>query len=91
MVLLHAEQLTQTTPIADKKIRPVYALHLDFNPNGFCLAYLKDHALCELPAAPLACRLVLTSKKKRKVYVFWRQFNEKPSIVLGCPGDVEEH
>jgi len=25
-------------------------------------------------------------KKKRKDYAFWRQFNEKPSIIPGCPG-----
>ncbi len=25
-------------------------------------------------------------KKKRKDYAFRRQFNEKPSIVPGCPG-----
>ncbi len=24
--------------------------------------------------------------KKRKDYAFRRQFNEKPSIILGCPG-----
>ncbi len=23
---------------------------------------------------------------KRKIYTFWRQFNEKPSIMPGCPG-----
>ena len=23
--------------------------------------------------------------KRRKDYTFWRQFNEKPSIILGCP------
>jgi len=25
-------------------------------------------------------------EKKRKDYAFWRQFNEKPSIVWGCSG-----
>ncbi len=25
-------------------------------------------------------------EKKRKDYTFWRQFNEKPSIIPGCPG-----
>ena len=25
-------------------------------------------------------------EKKRKDYTFWHQFNEKPSIILGCPG-----
>jgi len=24
-------------------------------------------------------------EKKRKDYAFWRQFNEKPSIIRGCP------
>ncbi len=24
--------------------------------------------------------------KKRQDYAFWRQFNEKPSIIPGCPG-----
>ncbi len=26
------------------------------------------------------------SEKKRKDYAFWRQFNEKPSKILSCPG-----
>ena len=25
-------------------------------------------------------------RKKTKNYAFWRQFNEKPSIILGCLG-----
>jgi len=25
-------------------------------------------------------------EKKRKEYAFWRQFNEKPSVIPGCPG-----
>ena len=29
---------------------------------------------------------LLRKEKKRKVYAFWRQFNEKPSIIPGCPG-----
>ena len=24
-------------------------------------------------------------EKKRKEYAFWRQFNEKPSVIPGCP------
>ena len=27
-------------------------------------------------------------EKKRKDYAFWRQFNEKPSIIPSCPGWV---
>ena len=26
-------------------------------------------------------------KCKRKDYTFWRQFNEKPCIIPGCPGN----
>jgi len=29
--------------------------------------------------------LVLARKKKRKDYAFQHQFNEKPSIIPGCP------
>jgi hypothetical protein len=25
-------------------------------------------------------------KERRKDYAFWRQINEKPSIIPGCPG-----
>jgi hypothetical protein len=28
-------------------------------------------------------------EKKRKDYTFRRQFNEKPSIIPGCPGAVK--
>ena len=30
-------------------------------------------------------------EKKRKDYAFWRQFNEKPSILLGCPASTHIH
>ncbi len=31
--------------------------------------------------------LCITSwEKEKKDYAFWRQFDEKPSIILGCPG-----
>ncbi len=33
-------------------------------------------------------------RKERKIrndYVFWRQFNEKPSIIPGCPGVPGSH
>ena len=30
-------------------------------------------------------------EKKRKDYAFRRQFNEKPSIILGCPGTSHIH
>ncbi len=28
-------------------------------------------------------------EKKRKDYTFWRQLNEKPSIIPGCPGKLQ--
>jgi len=28
-------------------------------------------------------------RKKRKDYAFWRQFNEKPSMIPGCPGTMQ--
>jgi len=30
-------------------------------------------------------------EKKRKDYTFRRQFNEKPSIIPGCPGKMDIH
>ena len=30
-------------------------------------------------------------EKKRKDYAFWRQFNEKPNIIPGCPGHTHKH
>ena len=30
------------------------------------------------------------AEKKGKDYAFRRQFNEKPSIIPGCPGVVEQ-
>ena len=31
---------------------------------------------------------ILQKEKKRKDYAFQRQFNEKPSVIQGCPGPV---
>ena len=30
-------------------------------------------------------------EKTRKDYTFWRHFNEKPSIIPGCPGHKHTH
>ena len=30
----------------------------------------------------------LENEKNRIDYTFWRQFDEKPSTILGCPGTV---
>jgi len=40
--------------------------------------------LCFRCRCPHAAATAL--EKKRKDYAFWRQFNEKPSIIPGCPG-----
>ena len=49
----------------------------------------------QLPAgncSRLRCKMfsllswLLVDRKKRKDYAFWRQLNEKPSIIPGCPG-----
>ena len=33
-------------------------------------------------------RFAIINSRKRKHYAFWRQFNEKPNIIPGCPGPV---
>ena len=45
----------------------------------------------QLFCAVLLCFLLCVctgflKEKKRNDYAFWRQFNEKPSIIPGCPG-----
>ena len=34
---------------------------------------------------------MMNEKKRKQDYAFWRQFNEKPSIIPGCPGNEEWH
>ena len=43
--------------------------------------FMSDHDTGILPLQMHANR----KEKKRKDYAFWRQFNEKPSIIPGCP------
>ena len=33
------------------------------------------------------CTVKQKRKKKKKNYAFWHQYNEKPSIIPGCPGN----
>ena len=33
----------------------------------------------------VTARQWVAQKRKRKDYAFWRQFDEKPSTILGCP------
>jgi len=42
-------------------------------------------AVCRSAPFLLPCQL-LKKQKKRKDYALWRQFNETPSIIPGCPG-----
>ena len=43
------------------------------------------------PAPPVILILIVGHRrlmqvgKNRKEYAFWRQFNEKPSVIPGCP------
>ncbi len=48
---------------------------------------VRAHKRQAVPPAPtcIALRNTYDMEKKRKDYGFQRQFNEKPSIVLGCP------
>ena len=36
------------------------------------------------------CSLLKQKRKKKKDHAFWRQLNEKPSVVLGCPGPAQQ-
>ncbi len=42
------------------------------------------------PTKGLLRRAAVKKQKKRKNYAFRRQFNEKPSIIPGCPGAVKK-
>ena len=35
---------------------------------------------------PAKVAMIVRKEKKRKDYTFWHQFDEKPSIIPGCPG-----
>ena len=55
-----------------------------FPPLCWLLLALIRHPHKSQPPAPAASSCAI--RKKRKDYTFWRQFNEKPSIIPGCPG-----
>ena len=40
-----------------------------------------------MQSSKVACRQFATSSgiKKSEFYTFWRQFDEKPSVTMGCP------
>ena len=42
------------------------------------------------PTKGLLRRAAVKKQKKRKVYAFRRQLNEKPSIIPGCPGAIKK-
>ena len=45
---------------------------------SFWLSHIEDPVIRRCP--------IIRREKKRKDYAFWRQFDEKPIIVPGCPG-----
>jgi len=64
-------------------------------------AAVLNEALRLFPPAPLFARVAqedtqvklksdvptpMKKHKKKKDYAFWRQLNEKPSVISGCPG-----
>ena len=51
-------------------------------------ALLYHHALALGPAFPQP-EIKIKVRKKRTDYAFWRQFDEKPSIIPGCPGMIK--
>ena len=63
------------------------------NLNGLCSPFLLCTCQLKLVTQPQpdpkhkAALNYIEKKRKREYYAFRGQFNEKPSIVLGCPGD----
>ncbi len=56
-----------------------YELGLSSKMDDACIAY---QLFLEVSRFLLA--FLERKEKKRKDYAFWRQFNEKPSIILSC-------
>jgi hypothetical protein len=54
-------------------------------PGGCSAASTTDLSAQQALLSSLDRRLP-SKEKKRKDYTFRRQFNEKPSIIPGCPG-----
>ncbi len=53
------------------------------------VALLKGHErdyLQKIATLEVSVNLKARKEKRRKDYAFLRQSNEKPSIILGCPG-----
>ena len=68
----------------------VYCMQLVNEGYPACARGLLPHAA--MPAILLVFGFYCKRKeKKRKDYAFRRQFNEKPSIILGCPGSIAKH
>ena len=54
-----------------------------------CMAAVDKEAKVSWQGSPLwFWEWPAEKKRKRKDYAFRRQFNEKPSIILGCPGGM---
>jgi len=60
--------------------------------SGICgpLLFVSTITISGIPEALMPSPEVHL-EKKRKDYAFWRQFNEKPSIIPGCPGEVHSY
>jgi len=63
------------------------------DPEACCIALESLQAcLCkQLPVPAARCTASLPKRKRRKDYAFWRQSNEKPSIIPGCLGACQRH
>ena len=49
-------------------------------------SYICIPALIKMFGCKPACNM--RKEKKRKKHTFWRQFNEKPGVILSCPVNV---
>ena len=68
--------------------RETNCLNSAFASNTHSILALPSACLASDTALPCMHALLLPAtrkEKKRKDYAFWRQFNGKPSITLGCP------
>ncbi len=63
-------------PAAPKKALTAYLVFI----NG-----KRDQVVKEHPEADLKDQVGLQLEKENKGYAFWRQFNETPSVIPGCP------